>query len=121
MNGCYGFKPPFGRVATIAHRDLLCTYTTAAFDAVKGLTPEANVDADYLITDLHLRVQGEVFDKGCIALVMPTLSSRNVPIGVQVIANTYDDLAAMRVSAALSKTLPQNYRDGRFPDFRNRK
>ena len=42
-------------------------------------------------------------------------------IGVQVIANTYDDLEAYRVAAALSKTLPQNYRDGRFPDFRNRK
>ena len=49
------------------------------------------------------------------------LSSRNVPIGVQVIANTYDDLEAYRVAASLSKTLPQNYRDGRFPDFRNRK
>ena len=32
-----------------------------------------------------------------------------------------DDLEAYRVAAALSKTLPQNYRDGRFPDFRNRK
>ena len=48
-------------------------------------------------------------------------SSRNVPIGVQVIANTYDDLEAFRVASALSKTLPQNYRDGCFPDFRNRK
>lgn len=27
-------------------------------------------------------------------------------------------LAAMRVSAALSKVVPQNFRDGRFPDFR---
>ena len=49
------------------------------------------------------------------------LSSRNVPIGVQVIANTYDDLEAYRVAASLSKTLPQNFRDGRFPDFRNQK
>ena len=157
--------------AGIAHHDLLCTYAISAFDAVKGLTPEASVNADYLITDLHVRVQSEVFDKGCIALVMPTLStahvpadidatpakkadvngkpyggldfcltfvwnlmnaypvvdvpaglsSRNVPIGVQVIANTYDDLEAFRVASALSKALPQNYRDGRFPDFRNKK
>ena len=116
--------------ASTAHRDLLCTYTASALDAVKALTPEANVVADYLITDLHLRVQSEVFDKGCIAHVMPTLStahvpaglsSRNVPIGMQVIGNTYDDLAAMRVSAALSKVVPQNFRDGRFPDFRNAK
>ena len=49
------------------------------------------------------------------------LSSKNVPIGMQVIGNTYDDLAAMRVSAALSKVVPQNFRDGRFPDFRNQK
>ena len=32
-----------------------------------------------------------------------------------------DDLEAYRVAAALSKTLPQNYRDGRFPDFRSAK
>ena len=37
------------------------------------------------------------------------------------VANTYDDLEAYRVAAALLKTLPQNFRDGRFPDFRNRK
>ena len=47
------------------------------------------------------------------------LSGRNVPIGVQVVGDTFDDLAAFRVSAALSKALPQLYCDGRFPDFSN--
>ena len=56
-----------------------------------------------------------------IVTVPVALSSKNVPIGMQVIGNTYDDLAAMRVSAALSKVVPQNFRDGRFPDFRNQK
>lgn len=45
------------------------------------------------------------------------LSDRSVPVGVQVVGNTFDDLAAFGVSAALSKALPQLYRDGRFPDF----
>ena len=153
------------------HPELLCAYTTDVFEKVKGLTPEGSVTADYAISDLHAQVQGEVFDKGCIALVMPTLStahvpadvdatpakkadvngkpyggldfcltfmwnmmnsypvvdvpagvsSRNVPIGIQVVGNTYDDLEAFRVAAALSKVVPQNFRDGRFPDFRNRK
>lgn len=47
------------------------------------------------------------------------LSSRNVPIGVQVIGNTLDDLTSMRVAAAMSKVVKPNFRDGLFPDFRN--
>ena len=153
------------------HPDLVCTYSKELFTFAEGLTPEGGVIAGKAITAMHQEVQKKVFDKGCIALIMPTLatahvpadvdatpakkadvngkpygglsfcltfqwnmmsaypivdvpaglSSRNVPIGVQVIANTYDDLEAYRVAAALSKTLPQNYRDGRFPDFRNQK
>ena len=136
-----------------------------------GLTPQSTVDAGKAITAMHQEVQEKVFDKGCIALIMPTLatahvpadvdatpekkadvngkpygglsfcltfqwnmmsaypivdvpagiSSRNVPIGVQVIANTYDDLEAYRVAASLSKTHPQLYKEGRFPDFRDAK
>ena len=50
-----------------------------------------------------------------------TLSSKRVPIGVQVVGNTYDDLAAFRVAAGLSKVLPQFYVGDRFPDFRDEK
>ena len=46
-------------------------------------------------------------------------SRRNVPIGMQVIGNTLDDLTTMRVAAALSKVGKPNFRDGRFPDFRS--
>ncbi len=49
------------------------------------------------------------------------LSSKNVPIGVQVVGNTYDDLAAFRVAAQLSKVMPQLYTGTLMPDFRNMK
>ena len=49
------------------------------------------------------------------------LSSKNVPIGLQVVGNTYDDLAAFRVASAISSVMPQLYSGGMFPDFRNAK
>ncbi len=49
------------------------------------------------------------------------LSARNVPVGVQIVGNTYDDLAAFRVASALSKTNRQLYTNGLFPDFRKEK
>ncbi len=55
-------------------------------------------------------------------VTMPVeLSSKNVPIGVQIVSNTYDDLNAFRVAYALSKVIAPLYADGRFPDFRNAK
>lgn len=38
-----------------------------------------------------------------------TITLDSVPIGLQVVGNTYDDLAAFRVGYALSRTLPQNF------------
>ena len=49
------------------------------------------------------------------------LSARKVPVGIQIVGNTYDDLAAFRVVSALSKTNRQLYTDGLFPDFRKEK
>ena len=49
------------------------------------------------------------------------LSSKNVPIGVQVVGNTYDDIAAFRVASGLSKILPKLYTGSMMPDFRNMK
>ena len=46
-----------------------------------------------------------------------SLSSKNIPIGVQVIGNVYQDLDAFRVAMGLSKVLPQLYKDDRFPTF----
>lgn len=67
---------------------------------------------DYALCDRckYSICQGEVF---------PELSDKNVPVGVQIVSNTYDDLNAFRVAYALSKTIAPLYKDGRFPDFRN--
>ena len=52
-----------------------------------------------------------------IVAVPASLSEKNVPVGVQVIGNTYQDLDAFRVAMGLSKVLPQLYKEDRFPTF----
>lgn len=49
------------------------------------------------------------------------LSSSNVPIGLQVVGNTYDDLEAFRVASQLSKIMPKFFTGSLMPDFRNMK
>ncbi len=153
------------------NRDKFSSYVKNLETYAGKLTPQDQVNAELLLMKVHQSIQQKVFEKGCIALVMPTLatprfpadvdatpdkapevngkkmsstnlmltpiwnlasrypvvavpvmlSGKNVPIGVQVVGNTYDDLGAFRVSYALSKILPPLYADGRFPDFRNEK
>ena len=100
------------------------TLATAHVPADVEATPEKRAD-----------VNGKPFDSGSVTLttafnlmnnypivtVPAGFSSKNVPIGMQVIGNTFEDLAAFRVSAALSKTLKPNFKNGCFPDFRNEK
>jgi len=50
-----------------------------------------------------------------------TIAAKNVPVGLQVVGNTFDDLQALRVASALSKQNKQLYKDGMYPDFRNEK
>lgn len=47
------------------------------------------------------------------------LAPKNVPLGVQIVANTFDDLTAMQLSAALAKSAPRLYSGKMMPDFRN--
>ena len=153
------------------HRDLFSSYVKNLEAYAGNLTPQDQVNAEMLLMKLHRDVQQKVFEKGCIALIMPTLatphfpadleatpdktapvkgktypntnlmltpiwnlasrypvvampvelSDKNVPVGVQIVSNTYDDLNAFRVAYALSKTIAPLYKDGRFPDFRNAK
>ena len=153
------------------HRDQFSSYVKNLEVYAGKLTPQDQVNAEMQLTKLHRDVQQKVFEKGCIALVMPTLatahfpadldatpdkaaqvrgktysstnlmltpiwnlasrypvvampvelSDRNVPVGVQIVSNTYDDLNAFRVAYALSKNIAPLYKDGRFPDFRNEK
>lgn len=152
-------------------KDVFSSYVTHLFTKFGTLTPKDQINADALLVKIHNNIQHEVFEKGCIALVMPTLatphfpadldatpdkiapvrgekfpseylmltpiwnlasrypvvampielSSKNVPVGVQIVSNTYDDLNAFRVAYALSKIIDPLYMDGRFPDFRNSK
>ena len=153
------------------HQDLLCRNVKPFFADISAYNPRALLKATALGEESHADVQENVFGKGCIALIMPTLatpfvspsfqatendaalvngkevrsndiiltpiwnllnrypvvdmpvmlSSKRVPIGVQIVGNTYDDLAAFRVAAGLSKVLPQLYTGDRFPDFREQK
>ncbi len=146
-------------------------YVQNLFSKLGDLSPSDQINAEGLLVKLHNMIQEEVFEKGCIALVMPTLatphvpadleatkdktpeirgkkiagdeifltplwnlasrypvitmpverSGKNVPVGVQIVANTYDDLNAFRVAYALSKVIEPLYKDGRLPDFRNSK
>ena len=152
-------------------QDLLCNNVKPFFKNVDAYSPKSLIKATAMGTESHADVQENVFDKGCIALVMPTfttpfvspafqatpedgaivngklvnsndiiltpiwnllnrypvvdmpvmLSSKRVPIGVQIVGNTFDDLAAFRVAAGLSKVLPQMFTGDRFPDFREQK
>ena len=153
------------------HRDQFSSYVKNLEAYAGKLTPQDQVNAEMAVVKLHRDVQQKVFEKGCIALVMPTLatphfpadleatpdktaqvngksysstnlmltpiwnlasrypvvdmpielSDKNVPVGVQIVGNTYDDLNAFRVAYALSKVIDPLYKDGRFPDFRNEK
>jgi amidase len=47
------------------------------------------------------------------------VAPKHVPLGVQVIANTFDDLTAMQLSAALSEVVPPLYSGKLMPDFRD--
>lgn len=47
-------------------------------------------------------------------------ADNNVPIGMQVIGDTYDDLAACRVAYAYSQSGLRLYQNGVFPDYRNK-
>lgn len=153
------------------HRDKFSSYVKNLETYAGKLTPQDQVNVEIMLAKLHWDVQQKVFEKGCIALVMPTLatphfpadleatpdkvaqvhgktysstnlmltpiwnlasrypvvdmpielSGKNVPVGVQIVSNTYDDLNAFRVAHALSKVIPPLYQDRRFPDFRNEK
>lgn len=46
------------------------------------------------------------------------VAGNNIPMGMQIVGNTFDDLAACRVASGYSKAGLRLYADGRFPDFR---
>ncbi|VVE52432.1 amidase [Pandoraea anhela] len=42
----------------------------------------------------------------------------NLPLGMQIVANTLDDLTAFQLASAYARTAPSLYTGGEFPDFR---
>jgi amidase len=47
------------------------------------------------------------------------LIEKNMPVGMQVIGNTFDDLAAFRFAYGWDKLSPRLFEEGRFPSFRS--
>lgn len=47
------------------------------------------------------------------------IASNNIPVGMQVIGNSFDDLAAFQVAYGYSQDGLRLYRDGVLPDYRN--
>jgi len=45
------------------------------------------------------------------------LTTENIPLGMQIISNTFDDLAAFQLASAWSTVGPDFYKT-QFPDFR---
>ncbi|MCI3203491.1 glutamyl-tRNA amidotransferase [Pandoraea capi] len=43
----------------------------------------------------------------------------NVPLGMQIVANTMEDLTAFQLASAYSQSAPSLYTGNRFPDFRS--
>ena len=146
-----------------ADPDKLCRYTREACEKFGNANATNAFAASQLTTRIHVEMQTNVFKRGCLALVMPTLptpympadigvsdapekksilnderigalemlttsfwnlasrfpvvnvpvkladETTQIPIGVQVVGNTYDDLAALRVAKALSEQLESKY------------
>ena len=48
------------------------------------------------------------------------IAGNNIPIGMQVVGNTFDDLAAFQVASGYSRTGLHLYKGDLFPDYRNK-
>lgn len=110
--GLYGFKPPFGRVPTLS-----IPYTPADFDPSKLPNPETNLNTLYMV----LTYPWNMLSRYPVVNVPIGIAPNQVPIGMQVVGNTYDDLAAFRVASAYSKVGLHLYGENKFPDYRNKK
>ena len=99
---------------------LATPFVSAAFQAAKDDGAVINGKTTYSI-GICLTPVWNLLNRYPVVDMPVMLSSKRVPIGVQIVGNTYDDLAAFRVAAGLSKVIPQMYTGDRFPDFRNQK
>ncbi|CAG9273747.1 amidase [Paraburkholderia unamae] len=49
------------------------------------------------------------------------IDAEGMPMGMQIVGNTYDDLDAFQLASAYSRVAPPLYTGNQFPDFRNQK
>jgi len=107
----------------VSRRDLVNELDTFNAGKVNAITFDNFAEArkPYSSTNLMLTPIWNLASRYPVVAMPVELSDKNVPVGVQIVSNTYDDLNAFRVAYALSKTIAPLYKDGRFPDFRNAK
>ena len=99
---------------------LATPFVSAAFQADKDNGAVINGKTIYS-NDILLTPVWNLLNRYPVVDMPVMLSSKRVPIGVQIVGNTFDDLAAFRVAAGLSKVIPQMFTGDRFPDFREQK
>ncbi|MBQ3586864.1 MAG: amidase [Synergistaceae bacterium] len=109
-NGCIALVMP----------TLATPYFPADLEATPDKTAQVHGET-YPSTNLMLTPIWNLASRYPVVDMPVELSEKNVPVGVQIVGNTYDDLTAFRVAYALSKVIAPLYEDGRFPDFRNAK
>jgi len=65
------------------HPELFTSYMRNLEAYAGKLSPQNQVDAEKMLGKLHRDVQQKVFEKGCIALVMPTLATPHFPADLE--------------------------------------
>jgi amidase len=102
---------------------LMPTMLTPYFYADHGMTPEKN----------HLMINGKVekswnfattwvwnmLNRYPVMNVPIGIAPNSIPLGMQIIGNTFDDLAAFQVAAAYAEAAAPLYSGDTFPDFRD--
>ncbi|MGA0593438.1 amidase family protein [Enterovirga sp. CN4-39] len=164
------FSTALGALLSQARRDpdKLTPYVRELASKLTHLGPDQLAAADALLARYNRRVQEQVFQRGCRALIMPTLATpfipaehgldpandsvnvdgkpvrglnflltwpwnllsrypvvsaplglgpEDMPIGMQIIGDRFDDLGAFQVAAAYSRVGPPLYAGKAFPDF----
>ena len=89
------------------HRDKFSSYVKNLEAYAGKLTPQDQVNVEIMLAKLHQDVQQKVFEKGCIALIMPTLATPHFPADLEA---TPDKAAQVNGKTYSSTNLPCDIR-----------
>jgi len=112
------------KVFTRGFRALLMpTLATPLIPAEHGLQPATDavtIDGQQ-VTDLNcaLTWPWNLLSRYPVVSAPIGIGPGGLPMGVQIIANTFDDLSAFQLAAAYARVLPPFFEGALFPDFRN--